>query len=145
MNVYYKDERVVQDYTSKTKAEAIAFVKKHLKERFGEDHLIDDTDITVEFTHKFHANNSRDHELSSVVVQVDNMNFNATIESQRNMATALAANQDTYLWVDADNETQEISRAQLQEILSKSHQATTEIWTTYRDIKNNLAPYPQDI
>jgi len=145
MNGYYKGERVAQDYTSKNQAEAIAFVKKHLKERFGEDHPIDDTDITIEFTHKFHANNSRDHELSSVVVEVAGMTFNATIESQRNMAAALAANQETYLWVDADNETQEITRAQLQEILSLSHQATTEIWTRYRDIKNNLAPYPQDI
>ena len=79
-----------------------------------------------------------------MTVKVDDMTFNATLDSQRNMAAALAANQDTYLWVDADNEVQELTKAQLQEVLSLSHQATTSIWTTYRDIKNNLAPYPQE-
>ena len=144
MNGYYKGERVVQDYTSSKKSEAIKFIKNHLRERFGEDHVIDEADITVEFTHKFHANNSRDEELQIVTVVLDGMTFNANIESQRNMAAALAADQTTYLWVDAENETQEISKTQLQEILSLSHQATTAIWVKYRDIKNNLAPYPQE-
>ena len=144
MNGYYKGERVTQDYISKNKAEAVLVIKKHLLERFGEDYVIDEEDITVEFTHKYHANNSRDDELKSVTVKVDNMTFNATLDSQRNMAAALAANQDTYLWVDADNEVQELSKAQLQQVLSLSHQATTSIWTQYRDIKNNLAPYPQE-
>jgi hypothetical protein len=144
MNGYYKGERVIQDYISKTKDEAMLVIKKHLLERFGEDYVIDEEDITVEFTHKYHANNSRDTELKIVTVEVANMTFNANIDSQRNMAAALAANQDTYLWVDADNETQQLTKAQLQEVLSLSHQATTAIWTQYRDIKNNLAAYPQD-
>jgi hypothetical protein len=144
MNGYYKGERVTQDYISKNKTEAVLMIKKHLLERFGKDYEIDEEDITVEFTHKYHANNSRDDELKSITVEVDGMTFNATLDSQRNMAAALAANQDTYLWVDADNEVQELTKTQLQEILSLSHQATTTIWTNYRDIKNNLAPYPQE-
>lgn len=144
MNGYYKGERITQDYISNSKEEAVARVKKHLKEKFGEDAVIDNADIVIEFTHKFHANNSRDEELKTVTVTVGGINFNANIESQRNMAAALAANVPTYLWVDADNETREITKEQIQEILSLSHQATTEIWTAYRDIKNNLAPYPQD-
>jgi hypothetical protein len=144
MNVYYKGEPVTQDYISTNKAEAIEFAKKRLLERFGEDYIVDEDDITVEFTHKVPANNSRDHELKTVTVEVDGISFNANLDSQRNMAAALAANQTTYLWVDADNETQEITKAQLQEALSLSHQATTAIWTTYRDIKNNLLPYPQE-
>jgi len=144
MNIYYKGERIMQDYISEHSADAIVRAKMHIKERFGEDTVIDDKDITIEFTHKHHANNSEDLELEAVTVTVNGITYNASLDSQKAMGGALFTNLDEFDWVDANNELQTISKETLQQILTESHLLTTGIIKKYNAIKNNLAPYPQD-
>jgi hypothetical protein len=144
MNGYYKGKRITQDYISKTKTEAVQRVKKYLKEEYGDDFVPDEADIVIEFTHSYHANNSKDEELETATVTVNGITYNAGLDSQKAMGGALFTNLDEFEWVDADNNLQTISKSTLQEILTQSHLVTTEIIKRYNHIKNNLAPYPQE-
>lgn len=75
---------------------------------------------------------SRDREVSGIVVNVDGMQFNGDEESQRRIAIALKVAEITgkteWQWVLANNEVKTVTTKQLEEVLIQASEQLENLW-----------------
>lgn len=75
----------------------------------------------------------RSQDVANIKVEVDGMTFDGDEMSQSRMARAITAAEtaglDQTVWVLADNTVATVTKAQLQQALSKSMLAMAELWT----------------
>ena len=88
------------------------------------------------------AKRLRAAKVAAITVEVDGMVFDGDEMAQSRMARAVTAAEtaglDKTVWVLADNTVAEVTRAQLQQALSKAMLAMAEVWTEpYEDPSEN--------
>jgi len=83
-------------------------------------------------------NKQRDEELKSIVVYVDDIPLNGDETSQTRMSRAISVMSDdnTILWICADNEPRGLTKNELITALRLSGEKQTEIWAKYKELKD---------
>ncbi|MBD1584693.1 DUF4376 domain-containing protein [Pseudoalteromonas sp. S16_S37] len=111
-----------------------------------DSHIVYDDDTLIAYHHPKTIAHSAEHietvkrerfkaqraaNVAAITVSVDGLEFDGDELSQQRMARAilLMSEQDTQLWVLANNEVVEVSKAQLTQACSLAAQKQTELWT----------------
>jgi len=83
-------------------------------------------------------NKQRDEELKSIVVYVDDIPLNGDELSQTRMSRAISvmADDDSILWICADNKLRDLTKNELITALRLSGEKQTEIWARYKELKD---------
>lgn len=79
------------------------------------------------------AKRERAAKVAAITVEVDGMTFDGDEQAQSRMARAITAAEtaglESTVWVLADNTVKNVTKAQLQQALSKAMLAMAELWT----------------
>lgn len=89
------------------------------------------------------AKRVRAAKVAAITVEVDSMVFDGDEPAQSRMARAITAAETAGLektvWVLADNTVAEVTKAQLQQALSKAMLAMAEVWTEPYEVKDEAS------